>query len=46
MHGHDPKTLISESDLGNFSLMNQVEKAYSVPYELMVCHDSNYIHGL
>jgi len=35
-----------ESDKVNFGLMGEIEKAYSVPYELTVCHDEDKIHGI
>ena len=48
--GPDPVTLFrkhrEESDISNFGLMGEIEKAYSVPYELTVCHDEDKIHGL
>lgn len=35
-----------ESDLGQFSLMGNVEKEFSMPQQMTVCHDSDRIHGL
>ena len=38
--------LLLATDLGHFGLMNTIEKEYSVPYELMVCHDEQGVYGL
>jgi hypothetical protein len=35
-----------ESDLGMFSLMGGLEKEYSMPQEMTVCHDEERIYGL
>ena len=35
-----------ETDITNFALMGNTEKEYSVPYELLVCHDEERIHGI
>ena len=35
-----------ESDFGQFSLMGNVEKEFSMPQQMTVCHDSDRIHGL
>ena len=35
-----------ETDKSNFLLMSLVEKEYSVPWEMTICHDEERIHGM
>ena len=35
-----------ESDYGNFKLMSDNQKSYSVPHSILVCYDEHRIHGL